>query len=78
MKIWYFKNIHRDESKDILYDIIYLYILIKKYDQSKISQTFIFLNKSSITYREGLVYLKKEYYFKLTWLCLSYPHINLI
>ena len=29
MKIWYFGNIHRDESNDILYDIIYLCILVK-------------------------------------------------
>jgi len=26
MKIWYFENTHRDESNDILYDIIYLYM----------------------------------------------------
>jgi len=27
MKIWYFENTHRDESNNILYDIIYLCIL---------------------------------------------------
>ena len=31
MKIWYFENTHRDESNDILYDIIYLCILVEKY-----------------------------------------------
>ena len=25
-KIWYFENIHQDESNNTLYDIIYLYI----------------------------------------------------
>jgi len=34
MKIWYFENTHRDESNDILYDIIYLCILVEKYGQS--------------------------------------------
>ena len=38
MEIWYFKNTHRDESNDISYDIIYLCILIEKYDQSKLNQ----------------------------------------
>jgi len=36
MKIWYFENTHRDESNDILYDIIYLCILVEKYGQSKL------------------------------------------
>jgi len=45
MKIWYFVNIHRDEYNNILYDIIYLCILVEKYDQSKLSQNYIFLNK---------------------------------
>jgi len=36
MKISYFKNIHRDESNDILYDIIYLCILVEKYGQNKL------------------------------------------
>jgi len=36
MKIWYFENTHRDKSNDILYDIIYFYILIEKYGQSKL------------------------------------------
>jgi len=31
MKIWYFENTHRDKSNDVLYDIIYLYILVEKY-----------------------------------------------
>jgi len=31
MKIWYFENTHRDKSNDILYDIIYLCILVEKY-----------------------------------------------
>jgi len=34
MKIWYFEITHRDESNGILYDIIYLCILVEKYDQS--------------------------------------------
>jgi len=37
MKIQYFKNIHRDES-NILYEIIYLCILIKKYSQNMSGQ----------------------------------------
>jgi len=28
MKIWYFENTYRDESNDILYDTIYLCILV--------------------------------------------------
>ena len=38
MKIWYFENTHRDESNDILYDIISLCILVEKYGQSKLGQ----------------------------------------
>jgi len=38
MKIWYFENTHRDESNHILYNIIYLCILVEKYDQIKLSQ----------------------------------------
>jgi len=48
MKILYFKNIYQDESNDILYDIIYLCILVGKYGQSKLSQNYTFLNRSSI------------------------------
>ena len=48
MKIWYFENTHRDESNDILCDIIYLCILVEKYSQSKFSQNCTFLNESSI------------------------------
>ena len=51
MKIWYFENTHRDESKDILYDIIYLCILVEKYDQSKLGQNCTFSNVSSIAGR---------------------------
>ena len=36
MKIWYFENTHQDESNDILYDIIYLCILVENYGQSKL------------------------------------------
>ena len=43
IKIWYFENIHWDESNDILYDIIYLCILVEKYGQK-----CIFSNMSSI------------------------------
>jgi len=49
MKIWYFENTHRDKSNDILYDIIYLCILIEKYCQSKFGQNYTFLNGLSIT-----------------------------
>jgi len=48
MEIWYFENTNRDKSKDILYDIIYLCILIKKYGQSKLGQNFTFSNRYSI------------------------------
>jgi len=34
----YLKNIHRDESNKILYDIIYRCILVEKYGQSMIYQ----------------------------------------
>jgi len=33
MKIKYFENIHWDKSNNILYNIIYLYTLVEKYDQ---------------------------------------------
>jgi len=63
MKIWYFKNTHRDESNDILYDIIYLRILVEKYDQSKLGQNYKFSTGSNITGR-------KEYQiiFRLEWI----------
>jgi len=48
MKIWYFENTHRDEFNYVLYDIIYLYILVEKYSQSKLPQNYTFLNESSI------------------------------
>ena len=51
MKILYFENTHRDKSNDILYDIIYLCILVEKYGQNKISQNYTFSNKSFITGR---------------------------
>jgi len=46
MKIWYFENTHRDKSNDILYNIIYLCILVEKYGQSKLGQNYIFSNGS--------------------------------
>ena len=46
-----FKNTHRDESNDILYDIIYLCILVEKYSQSKLDQNCTFSNRSSIAGR---------------------------
>jgi len=58
IKIWYFENTHRNESKDILYDIIYLCILVEKYGQSKLGQNFTFLNRPSIAGRRK--YLIKE------------------
>jgi len=33
IKTWYFKNIHWDESNNILHVNICIYILVKKYDQ---------------------------------------------
>ena len=54
MKIWYFENAHRDESNDILYDIIYLCILVEKYGQSKLGQNWKFSNGSSIAGTEGV------------------------
>jgi len=38
MKISYFENTHRNESNNILYDIIYLCILVKKYSQIKLGE----------------------------------------
>ena len=58
MKIWYFENTHRDKSNDVLYDIIYLCILVEKYGQSKLGQNYTFSNVSSIARR-------KEYNVKL-------------
>jgi len=51
MKIWYFENTHRDESNGILYDIIYLCILVEEYGQSKLSQNYKFSTESSIAGR---------------------------
>jgi len=51
MKIWYFKNTHRDESSDIIYDIIYLCILVEKYGQSKLGHNYKFSNRLSIKER---------------------------
>jgi len=48
MKIWYFENTHRDESNDILYDTIYLCVLVEKYGQSKLGQNSRFSNVSTI------------------------------
>ena len=48
MKIWYFENTHRDKSNDILYEIIYLCILIEKNGQSKLGQNYTFSTGSSI------------------------------
>ena len=55
MKIWYFENTHRDKSNDILYDIIYICILVEKYGQSKLGQNYIFSNESSIAGRRGYI-----------------------
>jgi len=49
------ENTHRDESNDILYDIIYLCILIEKYDQSMLCQNCKFLNRSSIAGRREYI-----------------------
>jgi len=55
MKIWYFENTHRDKSNDILYDIIYLCILVEKYGQNMFGQNYIFSNESSIAERKEYV-----------------------
>jgi len=51
MEIWYFENTHWDKSNGILYDIIYLRILVEKYGQSKLGQNYTFSNGSSIAGR---------------------------
>jgi len=51
MKIWYFENTYRDKSNDILYDIIYLYILVEKDSQNKLGQNYTFSNGSSVAGR---------------------------
>jgi len=51
MKIWYFENTDRDESNEILYDIIYLCILVEKYSQNKLGQNSRFSNVSTIAGR---------------------------
>jgi len=65
MKIRYFENTHRDKSNDILYDTIYLCVLVEKYDQSKLGQNSKFSNVSTIAKR-------KEYIMScnLLWKCL--------
>jgi len=60
-KIWYFEITHRDESNDILYDIIYICILVEKYGQSKLGQNCIFSNMSSIAERREYHLLKHSY-----------------
>jgi len=58
MTIWYFENTHRDKSNDILYDIIYLCILIEKYDL--MSKLYIF--KYVIYYygTEGVLIMREK------------------
>jgi len=51
MKVLYFENTHRDEFNDVLYDIIYLCILVEKYSESKLCQNCAFLNWSFIVRR---------------------------
>jgi len=58
MKILYFENTHRDKSNDILYDIIYLCILVEKYGQCKLGQNYTFSNEPSIARR-------REYCFRM-------------
>ena len=61
MKIWYFENTHRDESNDILYDTIYLCILVEKYGQSKLGQNSRFLNVSTIAGRSTIYWVKDAF-----------------
>jgi len=56
MKSWYFENTHRDESNDILYDIIYLCILVEKYGQNKLGQNCTFLN-GHLLQDEGVTFI---------------------
>ena len=65
MKIWYFENT-RDKSNGILYDIIYLYILVEKYGQSKIGQNYTFSNMSSIAGRREYKGFYKIYTLEAT------------
>jgi len=53
MKILYLKNTHQDKDKsnDMLYDIIYLCILVRKYSQNELGQNYTISNKSSISGR---------------------------
>jgi hypothetical protein len=37
IKNWYFENIHREESKNILYANVYFYLLVKKLTVSHMS-----------------------------------------
>ena len=62
MKIWYFENTHRDGSNAILYDIIYLYILVEKYGQSKLFQNCTFSNGSSIAGRREYLFCQFHKY----------------
>jgi len=65
MKIWYIENTNRDESNDILYDIIYLCILVKKYGQRKLGQNCIFSNESSIAEQSIILLLRTTYQRKI-------------
>jgi len=56
MKIRYFEKTHRDETSDILYDIIYLCILVEKYCQSKLSQNCRFSNVLTIAGRREYIF----------------------
>jgi len=56
IKIWYFKNTHRDEFNDILYNIIYLYILVEKYGQSKfVKITYFQMSRIEGVYIKGTI-----------------------
>jgi len=44
MKIWYFDNIHRDESNTILYAIFCRYILVENQGQNMLNKQYIFSN----------------------------------
>jgi hypothetical protein len=49
MKNWYFDSIHRDKSNNISYVNIYLYTLVKKYDQNSLYE-LVYMNSACNNY----------------------------
>jgi len=67
MKIWYFENIHRDESNDILYGTIYLCVIVEKYSQSNLDQNSKFSNVSIIAVRREYNLLSGVHLYHPYW-----------